>query len=113
MSKYKSNITIRIDRSTFEPVTAVPKRKHHRLLFQLALLYFGEAEEEGRQIDESLMYEVVDKLKAIRKNKLGDLAWDTTLMQAVQRAYAITQAGTNHLYSYHSGRDGDQFALRV
>jgi hypothetical protein len=113
LNSKNNKIIIEIDRETLEPVVAVPTRKHHSVLFQLAMLCFGAAQDSGRPIDDELFEDVVERVRGISKAVLGDRCWDGRLVNGVEKARAITRAGKNNLFSYHSRVGGERFALRV
>lgn len=113
MKSKNDKVIIEIDRETLEPTVPVPTRKHHALLFQIALLCFGLAAEAGRGVDGELVEEVTERLRAIRKDCLDDLCWDETLVRGVRKAAEAELAGRNNLLCYHAQRGGDHYALRV
>jgi hypothetical protein len=104
---------IRVEKVTLAPLDHVPLRLHHRLFYFLAMEMFGKARHDGLELSDSLKDNVIQRLKAIREEHLGDRSWDATLQRAASAAYDATRTGKNHVYDYHSQTEGEFYTFLV
>lgn len=113
MNPLTTKTAIRVDKITLAPLDPVPVKVHHRLYFTLAMEMFGKARADGRRLSKAMRDEVLGRLKEIRARYLGNKAWDTTLVYAVDNAYEKTRIGKNNLYEYHSQTEDAFYVFRL
>ena len=113
MPDHSNKTPIQIDRETFTPLTPIPTRLRHKLLFQLALFWIGEAVEDGVKLSTSLRDRVRARLKEFCATYFSDAIFDSALDHTATNALEATVAGNNNLYAFHSRALGDRFTFRL
>ena len=79
MPGHTNKFQVQLDRENFAPLTPVPFKLRHRLLFQIALFWIGEAIENGVKLSVTLRDEVRARLKEFSATYFYDKVYDAVL----------------------------------
>jgi len=113
MPQNTNRIAVQLDRENFAPLTPVPLKRRHRLLFQVALFWLGEAIETGVKLNVTLRDEVRARLKEFSATYFSDKVYDAVLDNAATNAFDATKSGHNNLYAHHARTQGDRLTFRL
>src|ERR1700722_520660 len=113
MPEHSNKIQVELDRENFAPLTPVPLKLRHRLLFQVALFWIGEAIDGGVKLSASLRNEVRARLKDFSATYFADRVYEHVLDHTAANAFDATKAGNNNLYAYHARAGGDRLTFRL
>lgn len=91
-------IAITLDRTTNTPKSKIPKSKHHRFYWYVAMIMCGAALEAGTLEDSR--DDILSHLMFLKSDYLDNNSWDKTIVQQFESAYSITRMGNNNLYEH-------------
>jgi hypothetical protein len=105
-TKKKTKQTVRVSKTTLEPLTQIPQYAQHRFFWYLGMIIFGKANAENKKL-EAIYDDAYSHMKNIKDNHFSGNTWDETIKRQLAAAYRATKGGKNNLYpKLSSSEDG-------
>lgn len=110
MKKTKTFL-VHIEKKTLTPITSIPKSRHHRFYWYLAMIMCGIALEAGEL--EEKREDILSHLLSVRDTHLDANSWDKTIQTQFESAYGITRRGNNNLFDKLNTQFCDYYEIQL